>query len=116
MNASRALTTILLILILVQIFTGCMATIGPNEYNKHYQENADLIMVDRSKYKLARNWTVDSNYCIRGRGMYMKNDSAKIVNVNIPISGISQLSVEDNISPIYFELIIASAIFIHMLH
>jgi hypothetical protein len=116
MNASRALTTILLILILVQIFTGCMATIYPNEYNKHYQENAELIMDDSSKYKLARNWTVDSNYCIRGRGMYMKNDSAKIVNVNIPISGISHLSVEDNVTPIYFELIIASAIFIHMLY
>jgi hypothetical protein len=116
MNASRALTTILLILNMVQVFTGCMTTISPNEYNNHYQENVELILVDSSKYRLARNWTVDSNYCIRGRGMYMKNDSAKIVNVNIPISGISHLSVEDNITPIYFELIIASAIFIHMLY
>ncbi len=73
-------------------------------------------MVDSSQYKLARNWTIDSNYCIRGRGMYMKNDSAKIGDVNIPISGIRQLSVEDNITPVYFELLIASAIFIHMLY
>ncbi len=116
MNASRALTTILLILIFVQAFAGCMATISPNEYHKHYQEDAELIMVDSSKYRLARNWTVDSNYCIRGRGMYMKNDSAKILNVNLPISAIRQLSVEDNITPIYFELLIASAIFIHMLY
>ena len=92
-----------------------MATINPDEYNKHYREQAELIMVDSSKYTLARNWTIDSNYCIRGRGMYIKNDSTKILNVKIPIAGISQLSVEDNITPIYFELIIASAIFIHML-
>lgn len=92
-----------------------MTTISPNEYNKHYEEQAELILVDSSKYKLAPNWTVDSNYCIRGRGMYSKNDSTKIFNVNIPISTISRLSVEDNITPIYFELIIASAIFIHML-
>ncbi len=92
-----------------------MTTISPNEYNKHYQEQAELVLVDSSKYKLAPNWTVDSNYCIRGRGMYSKNDSTKIFNVNIPISDISRLSVEDDITPIYFELIIVSAIFIHML-
>ena len=115
MNASRVLITVILIFILVQVFTGCMATIRPDEYNKHYQGQAELIMVDSSQYSLARNWTVDSNYCIRGRGMYVKDDSTKIVNVNIPISGISRLSVEDNITPVYFELIIASAIFIHML-
>jgi hypothetical protein len=90
-------------------------TVSPNEYSKHYEEQAALTMVDGSKYTLARNWKIDSNYSIRGRGMYMKNDSTKIVNVNIPISGISRLSIEDNIKPIYFELIIATAIFIHML-
>src|SRR5208283_4596123 len=115
MNGNRALITILLILVVLQVFIGCMTTISPSEYNKHYQEQAELIMVDSSKYKLASNWTVDSNYCIRGRGMYIKNDSTKIFYVNIPIPGISRLSVEDNITPIYFELIIASAIFIHIL-
>jgi len=92
-----------------------MATISPNEYYNHYQEPAKIIMVDSSTYKLARNWTVDSNHCIRGRGLYAKNDSTRILNVNIPISGVSRLVVEDNITPIYFELIIASIIFIHML-
>jgi hypothetical protein len=92
-----------------------MATVSPNDYNKHYQEQAELVMVDSTRYKLAPNWRVDSNYCIRGHGMYIKNDSTKMTNVNIPISGISRLSVEDNITPIYFEIIIASAIFIHML-
>ncbi|MGA7160241.1 MAG: hypothetical protein WBZ48_04520 [Bacteroidota bacterium] len=92
-----------------------MTTISPSEYNKHYQEQAELVMVDSGNYTLARNWTIDSNYCIRGRGMYMKNDSTKIVNVNIPISGVSRLSVQDDITPIYFEILIASAIFIHFL-
>lgn len=116
MNGNYAVITILLILILLNVFIGCMATISPDEYNKHYQEQAELIMVDSSKYKIARNWTIDSNYCILGRGMYIKNDSAKLINVNIPISRISRLSVEDNITPLYFELITVSAIFIHMLH
>ena len=115
MNISRALLTILLFVVLLHVVTGCMATISPNEYYKHYQDQAELMMVDSSEYKLAANWTVDSNYCIRGRGMYMKNDSTRIFNVNIPISRISRLVVEDNITPIYFELIIASAIFIHIL-
>jgi|SRR5208283_1710767 len=115
MNGSRTLIPILLILVVLQAFAGCMTTISPNEYNKHYQEQAELVLVDSSKYKLAPNWTVDSNYCIRGRGMYSKNDSTKIYNVNIPISDIRRLSVEDNITPIYFEIIIVSAIFIHLL-
>ena len=115
MNQSRTLIALLLILILFQALTGCMATIGPNEYHNYYKEPAKIIMVDSSTYKLARNWTVDSNYCIRGRGMYVKNDSTRILNVNIPISDVSRLVVEDNITPIYFELIIASVIFIHML-
>jgi hypothetical protein len=115
MNGSWTLITILLNLVLLQAFTGCMTTISPNEYHRHYQERAELIMVDSSTYKLASNWAIDSNYCIRGRGMQIKNDSAKIFNVNIPISGISRLVIEDNITPIYFELIIASVIFIHML-
>ena len=116
MNGNHVLITILLTLVLLLVFTGCMATISPDEYNKHYQEQAELVMLDSSKYKLARNWTIDSNFCILGRGMYIRNDSAKLVKVNIPISGISRLSVEDNITPLYFELIIVSAIFIHMLH
>ena len=115
MNRSRPLIIALLILGLLQLFAGCMTTISPGDYNRHYQEQAELVMVDSSKYTLARNWTVDSNYCIRGRGMYMKNDSTKIFNVNIPISGVSRLSVQDDITPIYFELLIASAIFIHFL-
>ena len=115
MNVRHTLITILLILILLQVFTGCITTISPNEYNKHYQEQAELIMADSSKYKLARNWTIDSNYCIHGRGSYIKNDSTKIINVNIPISSISRLSVEDNTTPIYFEIFIVSIIFIHML-
>ena len=115
MNGSRALITILLILVLLQVFTGCMTTISPSEYYKHYEDQAKLIMVDSSKYTLASNWIVDSNYCIRGRGKYVKNDSTRILNVNIPISGISRLVIEDNITPIYFELIIASTIFIYML-
>ena len=89
MNASRASITILLILILALVFTGCVTTVSPNEYSKHYEDQAELTMLDSSEYTIARNWTIDSNYCIRGRGMYMKNDSTKIVNVNIPISSIS---------------------------
>ncbi len=113
-DGSRAFI-IILILLSLQVFTGCMATINPDEYSKHYQDRAELITVDSSKYKLASNWRVDSNYCIRGRGMYVKDDSTRILNVNIPISSIRRLVVEDNITPIYFELIIVSVIFIHML-
>lgn len=116
MIAIRRLITIVLILVLMQVSISCMATINPSEYTKHYQEQADLTMIDGSRYTLARNWTIDSNYCIRGRARITKNDSSKIGNVNIPISGISRLSVEDNITPVYFELIIASAVFIHMLN
>src|ERR1700690_2045950 len=112
MHATLTLTALLLALISLQTFTGCMVTINPSEYYNHYHEPAKITMVDSSTYKLGRNWTVDSNHCIRGRGMYSKNDSTKILNVNIPISGISSLVIEDNITPIYFELIIASIIFI----
>ena len=97
------------------VFTGCVTTVSPNEYSRHCEEQVELTMLDSSKYTIARNWTIDSNYCISGRGMYMKNDSIKRVNVNVPISRVSRLSVVDNITPIYFELIIATAIFIHML-
>jgi|GEM_PF-2935716 len=115
MNSSRALLAILRFPIMAIVFTGCVTTVSPNEYSKHYEEQVELTMLDSSKCTIARNWTIDSNYCISGRGMYMKNDSIKRVNVNVPISRISRLSVVDNITPIYFELIIATAIFIHML-
>ena len=96
-------------------FAGCMTTISPGEYSKHYQENVEVTTADSSRYTLAPNWNIDSADCLRGRGLSLKDDSSRTVNVNIPLSGIIRIAVEDNITPIYFELLLATVVFIHFL-
>ncbi len=116
MNDIRTAGTMLLFFLLTGISAGCMTVLRPNDYSKHYQDKAELIMIDSSKYTLASDWTVDSTQCIRGRGTYSKDDSTRTGKVAIPLSGISKLTVEDNITPIYFEVLVVSAVFLHYLH
>jgi hypothetical protein len=95
--------------------SGCMTTLSPGEYSKHYRENVEVTTADSSRYSLAPNWKIDSTNCLRGRGAYVKNDSSQMVNVNIPLSGVGRIAVEDDITPIYFELLVATVLFIHFL-
>jgi len=96
-------------------FAGCMTTISPGDYSRHYQEKVEVTTADCSTYSLAPHWNIDSAGCLRGRGIYAKNDSSRIVNVNVPLSGITRIAVEDNLTPMYFELLLATVVFIHFL-
>ncbi len=115
MKRSQLFIIIVLSVVLLQVFAGCMTAISPREYSQHYQDQAELIMADSSRYKLASDWRVDSNYYICGRGMHIKKDSSNVSDVRVPLSNIKRFVVEDNITPIYFEIIIASAVFISLL-
>ena len=97
------------------VFAGCMTTISPSEYSKHYQENVEVTTADSSRYTLAPNWNIDSADCLRGRGIETKRDSSRTVNVNIPLTGITRIAVEDKITPIYFEILVATVVFVHFL-
>ena len=115
MNRNQPLVIVFLSFLLLSQTDGCAVTISPDQYYRHCDEQAELIMADGSKYKLASNWKIDSTDCIRGRGLHIKNDSTSVTDIKVPISEVNQLIVVDDISMIYLELAIASAIFIHML-
>ncbi len=103
--------------ILLPLYNGCAVTIAPGDYYKNYDKQAEIIMNDSSKYEIASNWTVDSTSHIRGKGIriYGKNDSSKISRVSIPQSDIRRLVIIDNVTPIYVEVAVVTALFIYEL-
>ena len=115
MNRNQSVVIFIISLVLLSQFAGCVVTVSPDQYYRHCDKQAELIMADGSRYKLASNWRIDSIDCIRGRGLHIKNDSTMLADVRVPISEVNQLIVVDNITMIYWELAIATAIFIHML-